>query len=153
MKIQVVITTYNRPEQLALLLHDIYNQKEKVEVTIFDDGSQPPVKDAVHFQNHGKRRYYQLVTHVFKSLQNVNFDYFFMLPDDIRLCDNFFQLSINHWNIIQDAYKICLSVGHTHNRHYNPCWTKFTPVKINKTPKIFNHLTGNCLIRRIINNG
>lgn len=125
-KIIVCITTYNRPESLALLLNDI--KQYNCSVYIFDDGSYNPHPEAIKYEHHGKKNYYKLITKVFEFLKEKEFDYFFLLPDDIRLKPDFFELSLSHWNLI--SKKICLSVGHTHNRHLSPCWTQFKPIPL-----------------------
>ncbi len=53
-----------------------------------------------------------------------------MIPDDVILDEWFFKQSASLWQSIRDERKICLSVGNTFNRHYEPCWTYFQPVKM-----------------------
>lgn len=129
----LVITTFDRQlevKNLVTKLRSIYGGK----ILVFDDASNPtPELDCEvirYHKNHGKRNYWRLVTDVFKYLKSENFDYFFMIPDDVIPKDDLFTRSVQLWEAIKDERKICLSIGHTHNRHYQPCWTYFQPIKM-----------------------
>lgn len=129
----VCITTYNRQHEVKALvskLKTIFSGK----IIVFDDGSNPPSDPGceviLYHKNNGKKGYHKLVTEIFKWLKNENFTYFWMLPDDIIPHDDLFTHSVQIWEAIKDERKICLSVGHTHGRHYLPCWTYFTPVRL-----------------------
>lgn len=129
----VVITTFNRKAQLESLVKSI--QEVFIGgIIVFNDGGEMPKLsgcELINYQhNHGKRRYYQLVTDVFKYLKGYNFDHFYMIPDDVQIHPNLFTESLRLWESIKDERKICLSIGHTHNRHLHPCWTEFQPIRM-----------------------
>lgn len=132
----VLITSYNREHLLKELLSDIERQKPDEKVVIVDDGSPVPYDlsefnlqiEYIRFDyNHGKSRYWELVAFAFKFLKGKDFKYCWMLPDDVRLNDNFFTDSLRTWNEIQSDRKIVLSTGHTHGRHLHPNWTRTKP--------------------------
>lgn len=129
----LVITTYNRQDQVKSLVKNVKKVFDG-EVIVFDDGSQPPAKPNCpvirYSHNHGRILYWKLVSDVFQFLKDKEFRYFWMLPDDIEIAEDLFITSKVLWQAINDQQKICLSVGHTHNRHYQECWTKFKPVKM-----------------------
>lgn len=131
MKEAVCITTYNRVPQVESLVKSI-QEVFTGKIFVFNDGGEKPDLSGceliTYHQNHGKRNYYKLVTEIFALLNRNKFDRFWMLPDDVVISPNLFAESLRLWNAIKDDRKICLSVGHTHGRHKEPCWTYFTPV-------------------------
>lgn len=128
-----IITTYNRPNQVQSLTERISKIFDG-DILVFDDGSDiiPQITGTLirYPYNHGKLKYWQLVTEIFEYLKEKDFKYFWMLPDDIEISENIFSESIRIWEGIKDERKICLSVGHNHNRHLEPCWTYFKPIKM-----------------------
>lgn len=137
----IIITSVNREFYLKELLYDISQQKPDEKVIVLDDGSDIPYDlsginldiEYIRFDyRHGKERYWELVAFGFQYLKEKDFKYLFMLPDDVRLHDNFFTESLRIWNGIKSDRKVCLSLGHEHNRHHFPCWTKFKPVQYNE---------------------
>lgn len=129
----VCICTFNRKPLVENLAHQI-QQVFTGKILVFNDGGEVPELQGCelinHKQNHGKRRYYQLVTSIFEMLKRNKVDRFWFLPDDVEIHPNLFTESLRLWESIKDERKICLSVGSTHNRHYNPCWTEFQPIKM-----------------------
>lgn len=124
---QLVITTYNRKQQVEQLINSL---KFDGEITVFNDGGEIPEVSCnlINYnRNHGKRYYYELVTKIFNYLKAKDFKYFWMLPDDVMVDENIFIETADIWERLKDPRKVCLSVGHSHNRHYQPCWTQFTP--------------------------
>lgn len=135
----ILITTYNREDHLCNLLFDIEIQGFTDEVLIIDDGTKHPIDfrqyrfpiQYLRFEeNHGKKRYFEVISYAFKSLKNKQFDYLWQLPDDVRLKEDFFERSLKAWEHIQSKNKICLSTGYTNDRILHPCWTEFTPKKL-----------------------
>lgn len=127
-----VITTYNRNREVESLVESI-QRVFTGKVIVFDDGSdtRPNLSGCElirYSQNHGKRGYYKLVTDIFQLLKRNNVERFWMLPDDVEIHPELFTRSKLLWEAIKDERKICLSVGHTHNRHLQPCWTYHQPV-------------------------
>ena len=95
----ILITTYNRPEFLKVLLNDINNQKKdyKVLVAVFNDGSTVDydlngydVKKIDISPNMGKKKYFNVINKTFEFVKSVQSKYFIYLPDDVRLVNNFF---------------------------------------------------------------
>lgn len=135
----VIITSVNREIYLKELLYDIQQQKPDEKVIVIDDGSNIPYDlsdfnldiEYIRFDyNHGKERYYELISFAFQYLKEKDFKYCWQLPDDVRLNENFFIESLKIWKGIESNRKICLSLGHEHNRHLKPCWTRFSPVQM-----------------------
>lgn len=133
----ILITTYNREELLKDLLSDFQGSNAKF--IILDDGSDKEYNlsevdldiSYFHFiENRGKQRYHELISFGFERLKKERFSYAFQLPDDVRVKPDFIKESLRLWETIQDERKLCLSVGHTHGRHFRPCWTNFYPQKI-----------------------
>lgn len=132
----VLITTYQRPKQVESLvasIQEVFTGK----IIVFNDGGEVPELSGCELinykQNHGKTRYWQLVTDIFQHFipkRNNKLERFWLLPDDVKISPNLFTESVRLWESIKDERKISLSVGHTHNRHYLPCWTEYQPVKM-----------------------
>lgn len=137
----VVITTCNREGMLLNLLDQIHAQYDGV-VMVVDDGTRGGITFDKEYNfrlsyhrfdiQHGKARYYEVISYIFNYLKHIDFDYLWQLPDDISITDDFFKRSVELWESIQDEGKICLSTGHTHGRHTMPCWTEFNPIRINE---------------------
>jgi len=125
MLVNILITTYNRPDKLKKLVDSLSNQDFKGEIVVFNDGSTRKY-DKVNARvfkfpyNHGKQRYYELVNHLFRSRGNA--DYYIMIPDDIEVGKDFITHAVDKWNGIDDDKKICLNLL-ADNR--TECWTKF----------------------------
>jgi len=138
------INTYNRPEMLDNLLHDIQlNQSNNtIDIYIFDDYSTCDytniiskyscvlnIKYTKMTKRYGKHSYWELFSYAmscFKKVQN-EYKYFVKLDDDLRLTNNFFDKCINIWNDINDDKKICLNFR-LDDRENKPCWTGFQPI-------------------------
>lgn len=134
-RIVVGIPTFNRHSKLNELLSDIDRESSgyKVTVGIFDDGSETPfsakkgyknIDNIMIFrtENYGKRKYWKRVNEIFSFMRTIDSDYYFYLPDDVRICNFFFGKSIAAWESISDDEKISLNVledGRT------KCWTNF----------------------------
>lgn len=114
--IYIAITTYDRPEDLQLLMDDISRDTagKNVHVHVYDDFS--PMDNSVdkgyditkYGRNHGKKGYWSIMNDVFRDAETWNFKYFFFLQDDCRLIPGFFDLAINEFNAIEDINKATL---------------------------------------------
>lgn len=138
--IQIVLPSFNRNQILKHFLYKVNEEAKEfdVSVDIFDDGSKEPVVEnadqypnlvslGIHrYNNHGKQKYWQLVTHIFQYLKYCNSDIYMYLADDLGLVDGFFQKAINYWNAINDPNKVSLTLGVDHREK---CWTNFKRVK------------------------
>lgn len=134
----IAITTYEREDMLKNLLSDILNNKKNfsVKIFIFDDGSTKKynlenydVKYIRYLYNHGKTKYWKLITDVFGVVKNIDSKYFIMLSDDIRLKDNFFDEALRIYNKITDKNKICLNLLMDETRRNKTNWTNFRPIQ------------------------
>lgn len=145
MEIIILITTFNRPESLLLLLHDIKKMQltYRFKIIIYNDGSISNYDEVIsylkqHFVfdyfktdvNGGKENYWKLINICYNDLQTKNFDYFFQLPDDVRLIDNFFYKSIAAYNQINDNNKICLNLWNDVGRYKKSSWTNIPTKEI-----------------------
>lgn len=141
--ILIWINTYNRVDDLKLLLKDIVSNKSKfkLKVYIVDDASSDEYINMLHkFSgqldivyhkmsfNHGKTQYWRLCNYALDKikLEHNQFKYFIKLDDDCRLVDNFFNKCINIWNTIDDPQKICLNFR-LDSREGKPVWTGILP--------------------------
>lgn len=115
----ILITTYNRPEFLKVLLNDINNQKKdyKVLVAVFNDGSTADydlsgydVKKIDIYPNMGKKKYFNVINKTFEFVKSVKSEYFIYLPDDVRLVNNFFNETKKVYESIDSRKKICLNI-------------------------------------------
>jgi len=129
-KICVFITTYNRPGKCEALLKSIAKEEDTlghtIDVYVIDDCStlkyssvESFVKDRSRWRyyrcdkNHGKSKYWELINDIMfmlngKELAGRSYDYYYMIQDDITICDNFFDRSISLWNSISNPKKISL---------------------------------------------
>lgn len=142
--IEVLITTYNRPQNLLALLTDISKSTEDVRVKVYDDGSKTRYKQILYgkypeviytrTKHHGKQKYWELVKKIFSEVGTA--DYYVMLPDDVRLEPDFFTRLVGLWNQISDSQKIALNPL-LDGRENAPCWTGVQPQKMNLGNSIF----------------
>ncbi len=138
--INLIITTFNRPEMLDRLLGQIVEQKpRKTVIQVHNDGSTMNYFDIINkykgkleiryfFHDHyGKEQYWALINKVFKNRAKAK--YYIMLPDDDILNDNFFQQVINTWENITHPEKISLMPSVNQERKWFSCWTPVVPRK------------------------
>lgn len=144
--INLIITTYNRPDLLGNLLEQIAEQKPRNTVIhIHNDGSVMNYFDVINkykskleiryffHDHHGKEKYWRLINKVFKSRAKAK--YYIMLPDDDMIKDNFFSTLINKWEGIIHPKKACLMPSINKERKWMPC---FTPVIPKKEGDVYN---------------
>ena len=146
--IQVFITTYERPEMLLTLLKDIYKQSKdfNIDLLIIRDKGSADYKKTISYlkryfsfnhaffevQTHqGKKNYWQLINYGYMYLKNKSFDYLIQIPDDVRLIDNFFKVSVELYSHINDKKKACLNIL-ADRRRFTAQWTEIQPKQLNK---------------------
>lgn len=131
----IFITTYNRPELLYNLLEDIEKSKKnfKIKVFVFDDCStiKPDlskfnIKLLSFFPNQGKKNFWKIINSIFKVAKNINSKYFVFLQDDLKICDDFFQILKIKYENLKDNKKISLEFR-TDDRTKRPNWNVFEP--------------------------
>lgn len=129
-KIHFTINTCFRYKDIIRLLHQIKSQSGsyKTVVNLFNDGTPDWMSKHIHRcidelqseqfvinyaefpEPHTKYRYWQLVNDNFEAISNdLDFDYYFMLPDDAVLCDDFIDKAISKYESIDDDKLICLN--------------------------------------------
>jgi len=163
-KLHIIITTYNRPQMLKNLLSDIFKYVKgyNLSIDITDDGSsqnyklvhsfikrksekEPKIFSYIKYyrnnENQGKKGYWLTINSIFDRIRKTNADYYFMLPDDVRLDKDFFNKAINIYEQINDNKKICLNLLLDKGRKGKSCWTNFIP-KEKKFGHIKVYLTG-----------
>lgn len=138
MKILILVTTYNRPNDLLNLLADLKNDElvNSTHLLVFDDGSTLDYSGVVAFLkrnfsfdyfknqvNGGKNNYWQIVNSAFNEIRNHTFDYFIMVPDDVRLVDNFLLKALQAYDDIADPKKACLNIWNDYSRFGKQSWT------------------------------
>lgn len=145
MEIVVIIPTYNRSQLLNKVLEDLKREIPFAKVFVFNDGSSKTyhIPDWIEYRHikHrcGKRNFWKLVSYMFQTIQHINFDYVFFLPDDVRLREGFYETCREAYEEIKakDKKLICLSTGYANNRVHTACWTSYIPRPISgKIPLI-----------------
>jgi hypothetical protein len=136
-KIGIYITSYNRPEMLSKLVDQIIQQmggQINFDILIFDDKSdQLPIISTnlvtlITNEEHRGKEYYWKTWHEMFVIAHLRKDkYSFFLPDDITLCDNFFEIAIQKFEYLKplDHKLACLSLLTDDQRKLAPhaCWT------------------------------
>lgn len=130
--IHVSINTYNRPELLKELLQDIFKEDFDFDVHIINDGSEADYSFIKDFNvnyytvsNHGKKKYWGLINMHLQFIKESKCDYYFFLPDDIRLEKNFFKEAIRQYNVLDNP--ICLNLNLIRKRIGKSQWGGIIP--------------------------
>lgn len=118
----ITITHYERPEMLRRLLEQIERQGHDFRVIVFDDGSEcfdelvPWLTEwdwlELDTGEHcGRLHFWELMDNIFDVVQGRTFDYWFHMPDDVRLRPSFFGRGITYLNELRrlDDKTICLN--------------------------------------------
>ena len=111
MKILFIITSYKRLEMLKNLLVQLKGH----DIIVFDDNSDFSIEgNGLIFhkfkENYGKKLAWIKFQKIFKKVKKMKkYDYYFMLPDDVEICEDFISKSIELWEGIKDDKKISLS--------------------------------------------
>ena len=123
-KLVVWINTYNRVKSLEVVFNEVikYKKDYNIKLLIFDDGSSDNYQEIIDkFSKHldieyekiehcGKKKYWKLCNYAMSKIRNEIADYYYWIPDDIKMCDNFFDVSIDMLESINDKNKICLNL-------------------------------------------
>lgn len=126
MKTLIIITSYNRLHMLTNLI----KQLKGYDIIVYDDCSDFKIIKEKGFKfhrfnnNYGKKFAWKKFNYIFDDLRANynNYDYYIILPDDVRLVDNFVNKAISIWKNIIDDKKICLSFSSV-ERTKEPCFT------------------------------
>ena len=122
--IRVVVMTYERPGDLLKLLRDLYvcSQGYRISVTVYDDASKADYADVRTMltalgwsytraeKNHGKRGHFKWISRSYADQRLRKDDLFIFIPDDVRLCKDFFARAISAWNAVTDGNKGTLTI-------------------------------------------
>ena len=118
-RICVAITTYDRPDTLERLLEDLEREAARVDldVRIYDDCS-PRGYEAIARRlrargwtyvraerRHGKEDWWGWWNAILADLRSTPASTFVVLQDDLRLCEGFFERTLELWSGIGDARK------------------------------------------------
>ena len=139
-RVLVTITTYNRQAMLNRLLDQIREQGEgyDLQVRVYDDGSDHPVEhmppvELIHHEHGGRELFWEIVSGILMDAQELEYDYWVHLPDDVILRSGFlgstfFGEAIETWEGVKkaDPKAVCLSPLKC-KRWYHKQWTDFEP--------------------------
>jgi FkbM family methyltransferase len=137
----ILISTYNRPDQLRRLLFDlmadagtlrvlcrVYNDKSELAYPAMPAGSETFTIEYIDLPtHHGKQRYWGLIDRMFQELRTIKARYYLQLPDDVRLKPGFLANAIGVYEAINDPNKVCLNLFLDSSRIGKPCWTAKLP--------------------------
>ena len=139
---RAVVNTYNRP---ALLLHLLQDLKREgfTDVQVWDDASSEDCSEPKAFcaennwewftaeENHGKRRFWKWMSQVFEAQQRgAQPDFWVMLQDDVRLCQNFQSQVETFWGAAPEDIG-SLNLLRDVARLKSTSWTGARPSKVN----------------------
>jgi hypothetical protein len=135
MKLSVVITTCNRAALLKRLLTQVCEMKPvecAMDIHVFDDCSEDetpmvaatagaPVWYVRYPKRRGKRGFYKTYNDALKRLATHQADFYYFLQDDNFLCRDFFRVTMDYWNAIQDSQRgiMMLRLDGRHERREN----------------------------------
>jgi|TARA_Y100000310_G_C20665005_1_gene807007 hypothetical protein len=114
------------------MLDNLLDQLKGYDIIVFDDCSdnltmRSDIKYVVFQENYGKKNAWIKFDKIFNELSKKDYDYFFMIPDDIVLCKDFINKSIKLFDNIVDNRKISLSLL-SDERVKHPNWTNAKPL-------------------------
>ncbi len=135
----VVITTYARPDGLARLLDDLERELPPggLDVRVYDDATpspDPAIAERLRARgwsyrraaaNYGKRGWWRWWNTILDDLRRSEAQRFYVLQDDMRLCERFFERSVGLWSGIDDPRKASLYLHVEESRAAlgSRCWT------------------------------
>ncbi len=146
--IRVMITAYNRPRELQWMLSDIvtYRGNWPLKVAIYDDASEEDMsgirricrKNRFEFVQspvrNGKHGYHNWMRTIHQMQRDAPGHYFICLPDDYRLCEDFFDKAIDLWESIEDPHKVTLACIRDHRSdEHNSCWN---PIRAHEVGRV-----------------
>lgn len=146
LRIHVVIMTYDRPEGCRRLLGDVLMSQgdHEVSLTVYDDASHSDYAEVhdvlrrhgwkmeIAPQNRGKKRFWRSMGNMHADQRDVEADFWVVLPDDVRLCRNFFDRMITIWNNLDDPKKISIFLQ---NDLRESCWNRDPYVELEEVTK------------------
>jgi len=140
----VVVTTYARPDGLALLLDDVERDLPVggVDLRVYDDATPNPDRSLVErvrargwtyrraSAHHGKRGWWHWWNVILDDLRREPAQLVYVLQDDMRLCERFFARSAELWSSIHDPRKASLYLHLSTERSElgGRCWTPVAAV-------------------------
>ncbi|GJQ11350.1 hypothetical protein GpartN1_g3141.t1 [Galdieria partita] len=71
----------------------------------------------------GKHEHWKMVRRAFETLKDVHSTFYVFLQDDMRICCQFFDRAQMFWSLIEDRYKMTLSLHCDNNRVNYSGWT------------------------------
>lgn len=142
--IRVLVFTHERPIELLRLLRDLvtWKAKHRVDVVVYDDGSESDYRlvrqTLERFEwgyvradaSHGKRNFWRWVRAAYAEQKSVAAEYSVVLPDDVRLCRNFFDRVLEAWRAIPDPKKSALTLLKDHRVTSKTAWTGVVPRQV-----------------------
>lgn len=145
-KTLICITTYNRQESLARLIHAILHDSD-ADIMIFDDCSNDGTQEfidkleliddyqrinALRQETHrGKQGFWRTFQDIFDYIKNAEpYDYYIILPDDVEPCPDFVNKAIQAFD---ESGCICLSPLLT-NRSLLPGISRWGRMPIQRKP-------------------
>lgn len=151
-RINIILTTYNRPEMCEKLLRQLHEQDDshnlRMNVFVIEDAGAehsglfaPPAWHTTHFdyfnniwhrkcmEHHGKEGYWELVNLAifFSKQDSPDSDLLLFMPDDITIQPNFITELLRLWDSIQDENKMALSYLMMEKWKVKGNWTYQTP--------------------------
>jgi len=144
----VVITTYARPDSLALLLDDLEREAPAggLDVLIYDDATPNPdvaLEHRIHERgwtlrraatNHGKFGWWRWWNTILADLRGHPASLYYVLQDDMRLCRHFFERAAELWSSIEDPRKASLYLHLSAGRAElgSRCWTPVRATRVGR---------------------
>lgn len=125
LKLLKQINTYKQ-FHFKLIIIDDHSDKSYRNVISFLNEKNFNCSFKVNFPNYGKANYWKTINRLFEDVSQESFDYAIQIPDDIELCENFFQSAIAQYEAITDKKKICLNLLNDYRRK-DKMWTPVVP--------------------------
>lgn len=138
----VSIVTYSREKPLRHLLRDVERERAsfdgELEVRIYDDAS-PDYEDVRELcrergyaytaarRHYGKAEHWRLITQELADLRAVPADWYVFLPDEVRLCEDFFARAAAVWETLEEPVALNLAY---HRARPGSCWTNVEPREV-----------------------
>lgn len=133
-KILVILGTYDRASLISETLGSLnVNRKDHdVDLWIYDDCSPVNYLGSLakhRFKvNNGKKNYWKVISKIYQDIRLADeYDFYFHIPDDVTLKDNFFDEAIRTWEAIDDDKKMCMNLLFDSERSGKTCWTGCKP--------------------------
>lgn len=156
---EVVVMAYNRPVSLGLLLSDLAAQLPSgSNVQVWDDHSPNNQENKAFVElkgwewrraetNHGKRRFWKWVSQSYAAQQAKSAGLWVLLPDDVRLCTNFFSRCLEYWKTAPRD-RVSLNLLRDECRLTKACWTGIRPTRVNDKIDNVGYTDGLAVVNR-----